>query len=487
MIANYIGQLWVAAMSFAFVPFYIKVLGVEAYGVIGFFAILLAGMAVLDAGVSPVLNREVALYASEKKNNVSRLLRSLEIIGLGGVLLLLGVMFLGSDWIAVGWLNSTRVSTETIQLSVYSMAGVVSFRFFESLYKSVLSGLQKQVLLNGVNIALSTLRNAGAAGILLINSTTLVHFFLWQLVVSVFSVFIYLLVVYRELSMWRVSFELDYLYLKKVRVFVFGAMSAALLAFFLSQTDKILLSYSLELADFSYYAIAAAAAGALSMLAGPVSQAIYPHLVSIDVLSERVRVYRKACRLITLVVVPVAGVIIFFPVEVLYGWSGDRILARNVHLLLSILAAGNLFSVLMVLPFMLEYVSGRVSLVVKANLFALFAFSIYLFLFVPLYGGVGAAWGWLLLNLSYFLLMGWVTHRGFLLQDKLGWYFFDVGLPCFIVAATCAIFDWFDFSVQEDRWGGVLVISLAWLWSAFLVFLSFFTGRLASSRLLLNK
>ncbi|MBA3995701.1 MAG: hypothetical protein C0466_00830 [Candidatus Accumulibacter sp.] len=471
-------------MAFAFVPFYIKVLGVEAYGVIGFFAILQAGMAVLDAGISPVLNREVALFDSGRERNVSGLLRSLEIIGFGVGAAFLVVMFFGSDWIAARWINSTLISTETIRFSVFSMVGVVCFRFFESLYKSVLAGLQRQVLLNSVNVVLSTLRNAGAAGVLLMERATLENFFLWQLVVSVFSVLICLLVVYRSLSMWRVGIKFDFAYLKRVRVFVVGAMSAALLAFFLSQIDKILLSHSLDLIDFSYYSIAAAVAGALSLLVGPVSQAIYPHLVSVDVFSERVRVYRKACRLIALVVVPVAGVIVFFPVQVLYGWTGDRVLSEKSHLLLSILAAGNLFSGLMVFPFMLEYVGGRVGLVVKANIFALFVFSIYLILFIPSYGGVGAAFGWLFLNLCYFVLMGWVAHRGFPLRDKLGWYIFDVASPCFVVAAICAIFNWVNFSFSEDRWGGVFVVFLSWLSSGVLVFL---LGRLLSSRFLLSK
>ena len=39
-IANFIGQGWVALMSLAFIPLYIKYLGVEAYGLIGLFALM---------------------------------------------------------------------------------------------------------------------------------------------------------------------------------------------------------------------------------------------------------------------------------------------------------------------------------------------------------------------------------------------------------------------------------------------------------------
>ena len=40
LIANYLGQGWTALMGLAFIPLYIKYLGIEAYGLIGIFALL---------------------------------------------------------------------------------------------------------------------------------------------------------------------------------------------------------------------------------------------------------------------------------------------------------------------------------------------------------------------------------------------------------------------------------------------------------------
>lgn len=42
LIANYLGQSWTALMGLAFIPLYIKYLGIEAYGLIGLFALLQA-------------------------------------------------------------------------------------------------------------------------------------------------------------------------------------------------------------------------------------------------------------------------------------------------------------------------------------------------------------------------------------------------------------------------------------------------------------
>ena len=48
-------------MSLAFVPLYIKFMGIESYGLVGIFASLLALFGLLDMGLSTTLNRELAI------------------------------------------------------------------------------------------------------------------------------------------------------------------------------------------------------------------------------------------------------------------------------------------------------------------------------------------------------------------------------------------------------------------------------------------
>jgi O-antigen/teichoic acid export membrane protein len=60
IIANLIGRVWSAAFMLLLVQFYTKFLGLEPYGVIGFYTTLLASLAILDLGLSTTLNRELA-------------------------------------------------------------------------------------------------------------------------------------------------------------------------------------------------------------------------------------------------------------------------------------------------------------------------------------------------------------------------------------------------------------------------------------------
>ncbi len=60
VIANFAGSVWIALLSIIFVPYYLDYIGVESYGLIGFFITIQAFIILLDFGLSTTLNRELA-------------------------------------------------------------------------------------------------------------------------------------------------------------------------------------------------------------------------------------------------------------------------------------------------------------------------------------------------------------------------------------------------------------------------------------------
>src|SRR5690349_23624995 len=78
IVANFMGQGWMALMGFVFVPFYLKFIGAEGYGLIGFFVLLSAAMALLDGGLAATATRQIATFIKadpeEKAKTVTLLL-----------------------------------------------------------------------------------------------------------------------------------------------------------------------------------------------------------------------------------------------------------------------------------------------------------------------------------------------------------------------------------------------------------------------------
>ena len=81
LFANFAGSGVAALLQLAFIPFYIKFLGIEAYGLIGFYILLQAVLQVLDLGLGPTMNREMARYSvqPDKAGEARDFTRTLEI------------------------------------------------------------------------------------------------------------------------------------------------------------------------------------------------------------------------------------------------------------------------------------------------------------------------------------------------------------------------------------------------------------------------
>src|SRR2546428_5585016 len=117
ILANLVGQAWSVLLSLALIPFYIKFLGVEAYGLIGFYVMLQGILQVLDLGLSPTMNRELARYSvlTEKAGEARDFVRTLEVgYWLIGVAIGWGVLTAAS-FIATHWVKASAISLREVQ------------------------------------------------------------------------------------------------------------------------------------------------------------------------------------------------------------------------------------------------------------------------------------------------------------------------------------------------------------------------------------
>ncbi len=136
IIANFIEKGWNVIMSLTFIAIYIKFIGIEAYGLVGFFVTLQAVFVLLDFGLSTTLNREMARLSAlpGKAQEMRDLVRTLEII-YWGVAILIGLVIIGlSSPIANYWLKSNKLSISTVRQSIMIAGGIISFRWMFGFY-----------------------------------------------------------------------------------------------------------------------------------------------------------------------------------------------------------------------------------------------------------------------------------------------------------------------------------------------------------------
>jgi O-antigen/teichoic acid export membrane protein len=468
VIANLGGSAWSALMALAFVPFYIRLMGAEAFGVVGIFVSVQALFAVLDMGLSAALAREMARLSGlgEERAAMADTARTIEAVywvvaGAIGV-----AVFVLSEPIAHHWLNPGQLTRDTVEQAISIMALVVALRWPVALYMGGLNGLQRQVLANALLATFATLQGAGALLALLLFEPTVLTFFLWQAVIAAVQV------VACRGAYWRAMAptaraRVDFQVLRRVWRFAAGLAGTSLLVTVLTQADKVLLSRLLSLEDFGYYTFAATVAAAIYKLVSPIHIAYYPRLVELVARRDDQglrRTYHQGCQWVAVFVVPAATVFGVFSGEILDLWTSDAALVGHTHLLVSILVLGNALNALMYLPYAAQLAHGWSSLGFQANLAALVMLVPALYFSALQWGAVGAAGAWVALNIGYVLITPHLMHRRILIGEKASWYWRDLGLPLLssglVVALGAFFFDLRSGSGFDSKFETLLVLAV---------------------------
>ena len=478
------GQGWTALMALAFIPIYIKYLGIEAYGLIGVFAILQAWLTLLDFGMTPTINREMARYTAggHTTQSIRDLLHSLELICwvVAGAIIL-GVYFL-SNWLASDWLKAEKLPIYVVAQAVAVMGLVVALRFIEGLYRGAIIGLQKQVWLNYMLSISATARWAGAAVVVVWVKPDVTSFFLWQGLVSVFTILMFATAVHKWLPKSEKRSKFSPEAIKNIWIFARGMLLTTLLALILTQIDKVLLSRLISLKEFGYYTLATTVVGVLYQIINPITQAYYPkftEMVTVGDAPALTHTYHQAAQLVTVFIVSATLCLVLFGHNILQIWTNEVTVANATAPILALLALGTMLNGLMHVPYMLQLAHGWSSFAVKVNSIAIVFLVPMILWAVPKYGVIGSAWCWALLNLGHTTISMHFMYKKLLVNEKWNWYCQDIFKPSLAIT-ICSLIGYFSYPNFESA-----IAQSAWILAT--LGLSVAMGLIASSKILLGR
>ena len=136
IVANIAGRLWGFVSIFAFYPLYLKFLGSESFGLVGFYSMLVGMLVVADVGLTSSINREFArLSVSDKSSgNMKNVLRTYEITYFFiSVFIVISFFFL-APIISAQWLNFSNLQLEAVTDAIRLMGFAVSIQLLSGLY-----------------------------------------------------------------------------------------------------------------------------------------------------------------------------------------------------------------------------------------------------------------------------------------------------------------------------------------------------------------
>lgn len=445
--ANFIGLAYTTIIGIVILPLYLQYLGAEAFGLVGFFTVLQAWMQLLDMGMSPMLSRQSAKARGQSIDflELKKLLRSLEIIVLIIAIIVVLSIVSASAWIANHWLNVTSLASTEVSTCIVLMGMMIGLRFFASLYRSGIQGMENQVWLNVANIILVTLKFAGALLLLQFVTQDVVYFFVYQFFVGIIELMVLAAMFYRFIpSTDKVGIGFFWGTVKPMLPFAGGIAYTAGIWVLLTQLDKLILSNVLPLSEYGYFALLAVVATGITQFSSPISQAILPrmtYLLSQGKEQEMLILYRNSTQLVSVIILPLAGMIALFSTELLFAWTGDRKAAEWAGPILLWFAIGNGILTISAFQYYLQFAHGKLRMHVIYNSISA-SIQIPVIIYVAFeYGALGVALTWFALRLITFIIWTPIVHNKFAPGIHWPWLLKDIAPILFSTVALLLLVD----------------------------------------------
>jgi O-antigen/teichoic acid export membrane protein len=438
IIANYIGQIYTIGIGIVITPLYLQYLGAEPYGLVGIFALMQAWMSLLDVGISPTFGRQAAVMRGHGQSaaNFWALLKSFEAIFMGLAVLMVAGIFMASHWLAQHWINVQSLELGTVIACLQIMGVLIGLRWFAALYRSGINGLEDQVWLNAYNISIISLKFLGALVLVATISNEILHFFIYQLAIGCLEVM---------LLMWRFYSRIDkpaqpryigfeWAVVKSVMPYAMGIAYTSAIWTLTTQTDKLIFSKVLPLAEFGYFTLVALVAGGITLINSPIVQALNPRMTYLYAKGENeklITLYRDSSQITAVIALCVASMVGLYAQPLLFAWTGDQTAAAWGADVLFWFALGNAVMLMGAYPYYMQKAMGKLKWhVIGSTLMAALQVPI-IYWAATTYGAVGAGKAWLIFLSVWFVLWTPFLHRQLIPGLHLTWLLRDI-LPVLV-------------------------------------------------------
>lgn len=411
--ANYIGTAITSFAPLIALPYYLDYLGPKLWGLISFVGLFASLLAILDAGISQAMIKEFAepTDASEsKRNRKADLLLGYERVYWLFAIAVSLLAWLSSDWVVNYWLASNDLSYESTHYAIQAAIFLFLVQLPGSLYRTVLSGLQEQVLLNKLSSFL-TLARHGLGIALVISYPFLSIYLIWQCVCALIETAVRGYWAWKAIGLTRAYARwhgADMLRSLKLSV---GMGVGVLLGMAVMSLDKFLLSAMLPLEQLGYYGIASSIAFAALRLAHPVHAAVQPRLVELkdNLALARKMNFRLFAISSLLILVGAIGYSELGETALLI-WLKNQQTVNAVYPVLSLLLLGSALNVIYNIGYINWVATGQGAKILTVNGVSLLICVVVTPVSIAYLGVVGAAVAWIIINMVGLLMsLGWLT------------------------------------------------------------------------------
>ena len=402
MVANYFGAGISALAPILALPWYISILGTKYWGLVSFVVVLQGILGLINAGLSQALIREISSLIMAKEigqQKIAAILYGFERIYWGFSFCTGLLLALFANSIVTHWLKLGDIPVETGRLVIYAAAIIFVVQFPVSIYRSVLFGSGHQVKQNVIISIATVLRHAGCVLALYIHGS-IVTYLAWSAFASLIETLVTAKLSWRSLQVNKAELEWDTQEMRKVFLLTIGLSVSVFLGILTLQIDKIVLSWSLPIEQLGYYAIASTVSIGLLQTFTPIVSAVLPKVVQLQGYAQDLKRLNLKLIGIMLVIVSVSALAFtIFGKVLLMLWLRDLHVVEIVFPVLALLLVGSGLNAIYSVGYINWIAAGASKKILIVNASALALSIIFLPFLVTKYQLMGAAMGWVTINI----------------------------------------------------------------------------------------
>ncbi len=396
-ILNFIGQVIPLLVGVITIPFIIRGLGIERFGLLSLAWVVLGYFTIFDLGLGRATTKYVAeILGKGEEDQVPRLVWTAvmvqAILGVAGVLVLFGITPLLVERI----LNVPPELVGEAKFTFYLLALSVPVVLVSGSFRGVLEAAQRFDLVNAVKCPTSALT------FILPLVGLLLGFHLPGIVVLILATrfgalltFVMMgLRIFPRLRKYSGSFAFF------ARLFAYGGWITVtnIVGSILVYLDRFLIGSILSMVAVAYYTAPYEVVTRFWIFPVSLTGILFPAFSTLVATGERARIENivaRSLKYLLLLMGPIVLILVLFAQDILSIWLGSEF-AWQSTLVFQILALGVLVNSLGRIPYVLIQGAGRPDIIAKFHLLELPVYGALAWLLISRFGITGAALAWTL-------------------------------------------------------------------------------------------
>lgn len=410
---NMLGGSWGLVIKILLTPFIISYIGTEKFGIWALVLLFNGYFALLDLSIgTAVITYISSHYAKKEYGSINKIVNSALVFYAAVGLLSWGAAFFLINWAVE---NVLHIPSSLVSEAVFVLTGgVIIFAFSNAMgvFGSVITGIQKMDVTNKIKIAVTALEGIGII-LFLIGDFGLTGLILNSGIIAVITSLAYVIASKRVFPQLAIGTGfIDKKVLKELLAFGTKVQFSRIGDMMHFQTDKVFISYFLQLSLVAFYEVAATVAFTMRMVPFAIISAILPAASEIKATGDEAslrELYIRSSKYLLLISTPLLFFVFFLAPVIIEVWLGKGFELSVVTL--QVLVLGYFANIMTFSGSQVATGLGKPDYVMKSSIIATVLNPVLSIFLVIKIGFFGAAMGTSISMIIAAIYFIWTLHR----------------------------------------------------------------------------